>query len=611
MALSWLYIDKQTLSGDGECHFFRLPNGEFIYTIDEKIYHCTYNMDGTFTRTEIDDITTLDANAEYVSRIFLAPKPTEDWDDIDRYIYLICCKEITVTTNADSYNINVLSSIQYIDLADIASGIIAKIDPPVKEADEDECWVNARSIQPANYMNGAVDEAHIICAGGQRKDRGGPTTPNTAEISAYRYDLTNSGWTQIWRYDPVIGRADTFFSESILLLYGEGSTDIDAFYYGLSINSPPSHYVLRHNSSGEIPILTGSYITGIENPTTGILHDDGMQSSSDAKGTYGILVSKAGSTQYVISLRNDDWSTRLKYTSDTLKLREIAWKGGCLRNDTTGKKSRGTTLEMSLDPTGQVDISINELCDGFDANTLTKKSNLEWWNDTINYGIMRVKEGTNVYVTALTTDEIPSALRRYNFKGLNVRQAIEMLAEASLCNFKRPFLDTAIFVKKNLKADASQAEVILTNQSYTKNFRRKRNPLYTAVRITNDYDEYDYTALFGDTSSRLVLEINNRFIHPAGADEIGQLYLDYFATVREYFKIPVFFMIEMGIQDGITLKLYDKDNSLIDTIYTIIGEVSYSDSDKITRMKLIDIDPEDFRKKIGYPIGIGGSRGIK
>lgn len=619
---SWIYFDPET-NIDTRNQMYKLPSEKFILTEDTQVYYYDFDMNGIVvdgpslppgTINPVGDITTLDANAEWVSRIMIGPKPGDKWGDPSAYIYLMCCKKITVTTHYGSYDINVLSSIQYINLANIAGGIIAKIDPPVPTVGEDEVWVNARSIQLGNFVNGAVDEFHIICAGGYRDDHGGVGGPyNTADYATFYYDITNGGWTTIWEYNlGGMNRGDYFFSESVLLIYDEGSTEIKVIYFRHDAIAALNGFK-EIDSTGITALYTFAYdpnIADVDNPTVGIVDSDGMIGSDDARGTYGLLATSPTATrQYVMSYRKNYWWHMVKLLTDADKVRKVDWKGGCFRNDTTGSMTRGTIIKMTTHATmDYCDISIHELCNKFNSNySINERSSVNWWTTLgVDYGCARTyRSDIGSLITALATDLPPLIIETADFSKMNVRQALNDLAIDQMCLWKRPFFDTVFFIKRGFVKQATGTT--LDNSLYKPDFNMQRNKMYTGVRIVNDFGNNDLDAIFAlDVDNRITLTVNSRFIHPAAADEIGEKYLDFFGTIRRVWTIRGFFLIEYEILDGLTLRFRDKDNNLKEDVDVIVFETSYNDITKDVQLLLIEKEARKFTAVIPEIIGVGG-----
>jgi hypothetical protein len=194
-----------------------------------------------------------------------------------------------------------------------------------------------------------------------------------------------------------------------------------------------------------------------------------------------------------------------------------------------------------------------------------------------------------------------------DFTDLNVRQALNMMAEAYICLWNRPELDTANFISRGNYTD----EYTLEKGLYLPQYQITKQPPYLAVEAKNTYYEGrvylarhpdNYMGEKGD-----MLQIDNRFITPVNKDAIAKVYYDFYNTIRRIFEIEAYYLIELELFDKIVVTLYDIDGNEDETINTVLVEKSFNNNTKTVKLRLIELDASAFLGTTGFMLVGGGT----
>jgi hypothetical protein len=197
--------------------------------------------------------------------------------------------------------------------------------------------------------------------------------------------------------------------------------------------------------------------------------------------------------------------------------------------------------------------------------------------------------------TNLSTFIVPVA----DFTDLNIRQALNMLAEAYICLWNRPELDTANFISRGNYTDNYTLEKGL----YFPQYQISKQPPYLAVEAKNTYYEGrvylarhpdNYMGEKGD-----MLQIDNRFITPINKNAIAKVYYDFYNTIRRIFEVEAYYMIELELFDKIVMTLYDIDGNSTETVNTVLLEKSFNNNTKMVKLRMVEIGVSAFASTIG------------
>jgi hypothetical protein len=194
-----------------------------------------------------------------------------------------------------------------------------------------------------------------------------------------------------------------------------------------------------------------------------------------------------------------------------------------------------------------------------------------------------------------------------DFTNLNVRQALNMMAEAYICLWNRPELDTANFISRGNYTD----EYTLEKGLYLPQYQITKQPPYLAVEAKNTYYEGrvylarhpdNYMGEKGD-----ILQIDNRFITPVNKNAIAKVYYDFYNTIRRIFEVETYYLIELELFDKIIMTLYDIDGNEDETINTVLVEKSFNNATKGVKLRLIELDASAFSSTTGFMLVGGGT----
>lgn len=186
-----------------------------------------------------------------------------------------------------------------------------------------------------------------------------------------------------------------------------------------------------------------------------------------------------------------------------------------------------------------------------------------------------------------------------DFSDLNVRQALNMMAEAYVCLWNRPELDTANFISRGNYTD----EYTLEKGLYLPQYQISKQPPYLAVEAKNTYYEGrvylarhpdDYMGEKGD-----MLQIDNRFITPVNKNAIALVYYNFYNTIRRIFEVESYYLIELELFDKVVMTLYDIDGNEDETVNTLLVEKSFNNATKGVKLRLIELDVSAFSGTIG------------
>jgi hypothetical protein len=203
--------------------------------------------------------------------------------------------------------------------------------------------------------------------------------------------------------------------------------------------------------------------------------------------------------------------------------------------------------------------------------------------------------------TNLSTFIVPVA----DFTDLNVRQALNMMAEAYVCLWNRPELDTANFISRGNIVDT----YTLTKTLYVPQYQITKQPPYLAIEAKNTYYEGrvylarhpdNYMGEKGD-----ILQIDNRFITPINKEVVAKVYYDFYNTIRRIFEVETYYLIELELFDKVVMTLYDIDGNVDETVNTLLVEKSFNNATKSVRLRLVELDVSAFSSTIGF-MTVGG-----
>jgi hypothetical protein len=192
-----------------------------------------------------------------------------------------------------------------------------------------------------------------------------------------------------------------------------------------------------------------------------------------------------------------------------------------------------------------------------------------------------------------------------DFTDLNVRQALDMLAEAYVCLWNRPELNTANFISRGNYTDSYTVEKGL----YLPQYYTYKQPIYLAVEAKNTYYEgRTYLARYPDNymgNKGDMLQIDNRFITSINKNAVAKVYYDFYNTIRRIFEIEAYYLIELELFDKIVMTLYDIDGDSSETVNTVLVEKSFNNANKTVKLKLIELGASAFSSTTGFMM-VGG-----
>lgn len=200
-----------------------------------------------------------------------------------------------------------------------------------------------------------------------------------------------------------------------------------------------------------------------------------------------------------------------------------------------------------------------------------------------------------------TTDESIGYLHRAAFSGMTVKQALDSLAEAFLCIHDRSERGKALFISR----ENFVGTFTLDHDLYFSGYEIGKNPIYLGVEVVNDfYPGMSFLYRHPDdfnAEEGLILLINNRFVFPINGKAIAKIYYDWFNTNRRNIPIPGFLLLELEGWDKVNFKIYDIDGNVTETVATVALETSYDPRTKITKLRVVELGAEVFKKTLYIP----------
>ena len=205
----------------------------------------------------------------------------------------------------------------------------------------------------------------------------------------------------------------------------------------------------------------------------------------------------------------------------------------------------------------------------------------------------------NIPVGNRTISVPPQLVPLADYTGWNAREALDNLAQQYGCIWKRTERDTAMFVSKNYIGGTLN----LNNDLYSTYFDKYNLRKIDGVHVENTaagVEAYSPGWIEGINQ-----DYNNQLLTDACpqcawcADEIYSSQ----AYNRRLWYIPGFYLLELEPLDRVNLTLREKDNTFKETIETQFIGTEYSDSDKITRIKLEERMPRLYERCICEDVG--------
>lgn len=177
------------------------------------------------------------------------------------------------------------------------------------------------------------------------------------------------------------------------------------------------------------------------------------------------------------------------------------------------------------------------------------------------------------------------------FADWTARKSLDELAKLTGSVWWRPERDTAYFVSRHYIGGTRNLDTDL----YQPKYKYYWVPTVDGVSATNGTDERES----GDYQLGNNIEVDSSLISP-GSDIACCRYSEetwsFTRFKRRIFTVPAFFLIEMEPMDRVNLTLRDVDGAVDETIFTQVTGLSYSDTDKITRLKLEERRPRCYEK---------------
>lgn len=180
-----------------------------------------------------------------------------------------------------------------------------------------------------------------------------------------------------------------------------------------------------------------------------------------------------------------------------------------------------------------------------------------------------------------------------DFSDLNVREAINKIAEVSICYWKRPERDTAKFISRGNIVDTFTLE----NSEYKKDYAIHNSKAYIGVEVKNDLHpeyKYRYPDTFNDEEGE-VLKIENRFIFSINGYVVAKTLGDWFMQIRKEATVEGFLLMELEELDKIEFKLYNVDGSPDIQIDSVLVKASFDDNTKKVILTMIELEGYPFK----------------
>jgi hypothetical protein len=200
---------------------------------------------------------------------------------------------------------------------------------------------------------------------------------------------------------------------------------------------------------------------------------------------------------------------------------------------------------------------------------------------------------SNTLIVWTLTNVGKNILHLADFSDLNVREAINKIAEVSICYWKRPERDIGKFISRSNIVDTYTLE----NSEYKKDYLIKNLKAYIGVEVKNDLHpqyKFRYPATFNAEEGE-ALKIENRFVYPINGYTVAKIAGDWFSQIRRKITLNGFYLIELEELDKIELKLYNVDASPEEQIDSVLVKASYDDKTKMVILQIVELEGYPFK----------------
>ncbi|MFB6088911.1 MAG: hypothetical protein ABEK36_03990 [Candidatus Aenigmatarchaeota archaeon] len=602
-----IYIQQFTQSDGGKitCVEPQIPSGvDFFASAGTEVYQVSFDDVGiSFSKTHLFGIDSYFGLAEFVSKIFR----WERSGNPDK-ILLVCARR---TTLKDSGGTDIRGS-EY----DICEGIIIfDVDNPTgtivakskTDLDADVQYILARSFQEKNYGY-HNDDRYFYFMYAQNYGLG------DTEWAVKELDLSTgntSGEVALFNTEGITDMDIYNFdlpSNNALLIYDSAANKLNAFFMRYTAeNVPPQEYkVYIHEfiegggGAGDVEV---SELTDSSSNCRGM--NAHYATKRGLSGYSGYLFSTiVDGTQYQFAIEkgtspdgNETGQTTIvSYPSSVRYGGSLPEQLHCFGDDTDGNQNR--VFEITWNG-ANTEPSFNIEIQSYSGTTYPACHAPSTWlkdNQIMYLGLSEVGDTYERIFWVGITDAV-FYVQEADFTEMSVREALNELAIAGVCQWCRPERDHVIFYSRGNSRDT----ITLDADLYDKDFRVGRQANYSGIQVENTYKEYGVLSRFPSNFNEAntnILNIDNRFAYSFNAPAIGKAYYDWFGYIRESFDVNMFLGLEVEFIDLIQLKLRDIDGNLDEQKDSIVVGIAFEEDMNMVHLNLVEKEGTELKPRV-------------